>query len=246
MTVHLIVQLLVLVSETKDAEELTRRLEDLLDAYGFDFYRLTLRPAVRDVEKEVVLAHRWPKGWAEIYRFRKFASVDPAARLLAVAQRPYRLRDAVFALRNEPHRTRMQRMIQDAARHGMSDGYVFPVHGRTGLLGSLLVAGRAIDLSPAEVALFDTASRNTLWRFLEFRGWTAELERMGVADAPLTKREREVVARLAEGLTSHEIARELQISNHTVDWYINGLQDKMKAKNRQHVVAQAFRRGLVS
>ncbi|MET3586707.1 DNA-binding CsgD family transcriptional regulator [Pseudorhizobium tarimense] len=53
-----------------------------------------------------------------------------------------------------------------------------------------------------------------------------------------------MVSHLAEGMTSNEIARELKISNHTVDWYINGLQNKMKARNRQHVVAIAFRRGL--
>ena len=246
VSVHLIVQLLDLAGETKDADELTRQMEDLLDHYGFAFYRLVLRPKVLSEEKEVVLSQRWPNRWADLYKVKKFAAVDPAARLLGSAQRPYRLRDAVFALRNDPRRTRMQRMIQEAARNGMSDGYVFPVHGKTGLIGSLLISGRPVDLSASELALFDAAARKTFWRHLEFRGWAAELEKIGSSEIPLTKREVEVVNHLTEGLTSNEIARELQISNHTVDWYINGLQDKMKARNRQHVVALAFRRGLVS
>ena len=246
MSIHLIMQLLAVAGEAKDADEVSRQLEGLLDAYGFGFYRLVLQPRVRDAGKEVVLAHRWPRGWAETYRLRKFGSVDPAAKMLTVAQRPYRLREAAFALRNYPHRTRMQRMIQEAARHGMTDGYVFPVHGRTGLIGSLLVSGKPVDLSPSEVALFDAAARRVLWRHLEFRGWAAELETIDAIETPLTRREVEVVSHLAEGLTSIEIARELDISNHTVDWYINALQDKMKAKNRQHVVAIALRRGLVS
>ena len=246
MSIHLIMQLLALAGEAKDADEISRQLEDLLDAYGFGFYRLVLQPRVRDAGREVVLAHRWPRGWAEIYKLRKFASVDPVAKMLTVAQRPYRLREAVFALRNYPHRTRMQRMIQDAARNGMTDGYVFPVHGRTGLIGSLLVSGKPVDLSPSEIALFDAAARRILWRHLEFRGWAAELETVDAVGTPLTRREVDVVTRLAEGLTSNEIARELEISNHTVDWYINALQDKMKAKNRQHVVAIALRCGLVS
>lgn len=239
-------QLLALISETRDAKEIIKQLEGLLDAYGFGFYQLVLQPRGRNAEREVVLANRWPQGWAETYRLKKFATVDPAVKLLTVAQRPYRLRDAVFALRNYPNRSRMQRMIQDAARHGMSDGYVFPVHGRTGLIGSLLVSGKPIDLSPSELALFDALARKTLWRLLELRGWAAELEKVDAIDTPLTKRELDVVTHLAEGMTSNEIARALQISNHTVDWYINGLQDKMKAKNRQHVVALAFRRGLVA
>ena len=51
---------------------------------------------------------------------------------------------------------------------------------------------------------------------------------------------------LADGMTSHEIARVLKISNHTVDWYMNGIQEKLKAKNRHHVVALSFRLGLIS
>ncbi|MBA4785182.1 MULTISPECIES: helix-turn-helix transcriptional regulator [Pseudorhizobium] len=246
MSIHLIMQLLVLAGEIKTEGELTQRLEAVLDVYSFGFYRLSLQPTVQEPSRELALAVRWPKGWAEVYRFKKYASVDPAARLLPTAQRPYRLREAAFALRNEPHRARMQRLIQDAARHGIRDGYVFPVHGRTGLLGSLLVSGKPVDLSPAELTLFDTVARTMFWRYLELRGWAAELEKFGPFEVSLTKREVEVVTHLAEGLTSHEIARELQISNHTVDWYINGLQDKMKARNRQHVVALAFRRGLVS
>jgi len=56
----------------------------------------------------------------------------------------------------------------------------------------------------------------------------------------------EVLSLLADGMTSNEIARELQISSHTVDWYINVIQEKFGAKNRQHVIAMAFRLGLVN
>jgi len=43
-----------------------------------------------------------------------------------------------------------------------------------------------------------------------------------------------------------EISKLLAISNHTIDWYINGIQDKLNAKNRQHIVALGFRYGLIS
>jgi len=65
-------------------------------------------------------------------------------------------------------------------------------------------------------------------------------------DTKITRREIDVISHLAEGLTSPEIAKVLQISSHTVDWYIHGLQEKMRAKNRQHVVALALRQGLVT
>jgi LuxR family transcriptional regulator len=56
----------------------------------------------------------------------------------------------------------------------------------------------------------------------------------------------EILHYLAEGMTSMEISKHLKISNHTVDWYMNGLQDKLRAKNRQQAVALAFRYGLIT
>lgn len=136
--------------------------------------------------------------------------------------------------------------MQDAARYGLEDGYVFPVHGRNGLLGSMSLGGSPIDLSPAELALFDAAAKGVFWRYLELRGQAEDLQNAAKVDTQLTRREMEVILLLADGLTSNEIAKQLTISSHTVDWYINGLQEKLKARNRQHVVALAFRLGLVA
>ena len=35
------------------------------------------------------------------------------------------------------------------------------------------------------------------------------------------------------------------LSNHTVDWYVSSLQEKLGARNRQNLIAMAFRLGLV-
>lgn len=246
VSVYLIVQFLVLAGETRTPDELTKQLEELLANYSFDFYRLSLQPKSPGGTKGTALASRWPNGWRDLYAAKKYALVDPVARMLALSHRPFRLRDAVSRQRSDPKRTRMQRMMQDAARHGVTDGYVFPIHGRTGLLGSMMVGGRPVDLSPTEIALFDAVAKKTMWRFLEVRGCASGIEGTETLDADLTRREIDVVSYLAEGLTSPEIAKALQISSHTVDWYIHGLQEKMSAKNRQHVVALALRKGFVT
>ncbi|MGK9051618.1 LuxR family transcriptional regulator [Neorhizobium sp. CSC1952] len=245
MNIQLLVQLLVLAEEAKTEAELTAQLESLLKAYGFEYYGLLLQPRFNQDPVNPALASRWPEGWSEIYLGRKYVLVDPTVRMLSIAQRPFRWRDAVSKLRNDPHRQRMQRMMQEGVRYGLLDGYIFPVHGRNGLLGNMTIGGRPVDLSPAELALFDAAAKKVFWRFIELRGQTAELEAVAKVDTQLTRREMEVIVLLADGLTSNEIAKSLDISSHTVDWYINGLQEKLKAKNRQHVVASAFRLGLV-
>jgi LuxR family transcriptional regulator len=246
LNVQLILQLLVLVEEAKGQEELTQRLESLLTAYGFHFYGLRLHQKPHHDTVGSAIVGRWPHGWTNIYASRKYVLLDPTVRMLSTAQRAYRWRDAVYALRSDPHRQRMERMMQEAARYGLDDGYVFPVHGRNGLLGSMTLGGPPIDLSPAEMALFEAAAKRVFWRYLELRGQAEALENTAKVDTQLTRREMEVILLLADGLTSHEIAKQLTISNHTVDWYINGLQEKLKARNRQHVVALAFRLGLVA
>ena len=246
LNIQLIVQLLVLVGETKTEADLTKQLEAVLKAYGFEYYGLLIHQRPNQETGELALAGRWPEGWPDIYQSRKYVLIDPTVRMLGIAQRPFRWRDAVMTLRNDPHRQRMQRMMQEGTRYGLLDGYTFPVHGRNGLLGSMTAGGRAVDLSPAEMALFDVAAKKVFWRFMELRGQAGDLEAAAKVDTQLTRREMEVIVLLADGLTSNEIAKTLDISSHTVDWYINGLQEKLKAKNRQHVVASAFRLGLVS
>ena len=245
MSVHLIVQLLVLAGEAKTAGELIGQLEALLGSYRFDFYELSLRAKPENGEAEHVLAARMPENWRQVYVAKRYGLVDPVARMLLVAQRPFRMRDAASLMRNDPRRARLQRLTQDAMRHGILDGYVFPIHGRNGLMGHMSITGRPVELSPVEISLFDTAAKRIMWRYLELQGAASEHEKHEPDSVPLTRRELEVISHLTQGLTSPEIARTLQISSHTVDWYINGLQDKMKAKNRQHVVALALRKGIV-
>src|SRR5690606_11905644 len=129
---------------------------------------------------------------------------------------------------------------------GLEDGYVFPVYGRLGHLGTLSIGGRPVDLHPAEIGLLDSISRRLFWKFLHaIRPEAAEAMAADMQIA-LTRREMETLSLLADGMTSHEISRVLGISSHTVDWYMNGIQEKLQASNRHHAVALAFRLGLVS
>jgi DNA-binding NarL/FixJ family response regulator len=62
----------------------------------------------------------------------------------------------------------------------------------------------------------------------------------------LTEREREVLGLLAEGRTQKQIAGDLSISSRTVGTHIQKLLVKAGVHSRAELVAQAFRRGLVS
>jgi LuxR family transcriptional regulator len=246
MKINLLVQFLALIDELRDRTETTAEFERLLMLYGFDYYGLIQAPKPVESPASLLLAGRWPKGWPETYIRKRYMQVDPTVRYLGHAQTGFRWRDTLAAFRLSPHRKRMERMMVDARQNGLEDGYMFPVHGRRGLLGSLSLGGRPVDLESVEIALFDSIARRLYWKLI-LAGDPEEAARVSaVVDVELTRREMEALCLLAEGMTSHDIGRVLGISSHTVDWYMNGIQEKLGARNRHHAIAIAFRLGLVS
>jgi DNA-binding NarL/FixJ family response regulator len=63
---------------------------------------------------------------------------------------------------------------------------------------------------------------------------------------PLTPRELDVLARLAEGLPNKAIAHALGISDQTVKFHVAAIIGKLGATNRTDAVRRAIRRGLVA
>jgi DNA-binding CsgD family transcriptional regulator len=64
-------------------------------------------------------------------------------------------------------------------------------------------------------------------------------------DVPLTPRELQVLALLAEGMSNKAIARRLGISVHTAKFHVGALIDKLDAVGRTDAVAHAARRGVI-
>lgn len=247
MTVHSILEMLVTAEEARTSEEVVASLEKLLSIYGFDYYAILKHARQNDEGEFSFLASRWPEGWPEIYMAQRHQLIDPALRYLAVAHRPFRWKHAVKAFQADPQSKRMERMMAEAATFGLKDGYIFPVHGRVGLLGFLTVGGKPVDLSPTEMSLFQAASKTAYWklRHVQSAGEGEAKDHPEGAAPDMTRRELEVLMHLADGRTSNEISGILNISRHTVDWYMSGIQSKLGARNRQHAVAIAFRSGMI-
>ena len=65
------------------------------------------------------------------------------------------------------------------------------------------------------------------------------------AAAGLSRRELEVIAAAAEGLTTEEIANRLYISVSTVKAHLRSAQERVGARNRVHLAVLAERAGLL-
>jgi two-component system, NarL family, nitrate/nitrite response regulator NarL len=80
------------------------------------------------------------------------------------------------------------------------------------------------------------------------RAFTEERQSRGGGELlvePLTPRELEVLALLADGLSNRRIAKRLEISEHTVKFHVNAILLKLDADSRTGAVVTAARLGLL-
>jgi non-specific serine/threonine protein kinase len=63
---------------------------------------------------------------------------------------------------------------------------------------------------------------------------------------PLTPREREIAALIAQGMTNREIAAELFIGERTVDTHVEHILDKLGMRSRIQVATWAAENGLAA
>ena len=66
-----------------------------------------------------------------------------------------------------------------------------------------------------------------------------------ITQGDLTEREREVLTRVAQGLTNKAIAHQLGISEYTVKFHLNAIMTKLDVASRTEAVVQATRLGWI-
>ncbi|MGE5461394.1 MAG: response regulator [Solirubrobacterales bacterium] len=72
-----------------------------------------------------------------------------------------------------------------------------------------------------------------------------QLAEKRVESPPLSKREKEILQKVAYGATTKEVAHDLGISPHTVKTHLERIFEKLGANDRAQAVAIAIRSGLV-
>jgi DNA-binding NarL/FixJ family response regulator len=129
------------------------------------------------------------------------------------------------------------------------DEYVFEAL-RAGASGFLIKDSEPADILRAvrvvaggESLLSPTVTRRVI---AEFAGRPAPSTARGPSLDPLTEREREVVALVAEGLSNDEIAERLVVSPATVRTHVGRAMAKLYARDRAQLVVMAFQSGLAA
>jgi DNA-binding NarL/FixJ family response regulator len=100
------------------------------------------------------------------------------------------------------------------------------------------------DASPAELtAAIEAVSAGLV---VLHASAVPRLPRAEAAGEPLTRREREILTLLADGLGNKTIAARLGISDHTVKAHVGAIFDKLHVGTRAEAVALGLRLGLIA
>lgn len=115
-----------------------------------------------------------------------------------------------------------------------------------GAIGYLLKDSNTTDLVRAihqvargEGSLHPVVTRQLLKQITDSADTTTQVEE-------LTEREMEVLKFIAKGLSNHEIAEQLVVSNATVNTHVSKILAKLNLTSRTQAALYALRKGLVS
>ncbi|SIP99147.1 DNA-binding transcriptional regulator, CsgD family [Rhizobium sp. RU35A] len=124
-------------------------------------------------------------------------------------------------------------------RFGLTSGVYFPVHDSSGKRGCVSFCGDGVMFTVQQMVELMYLSVHVYQGLAEIRDIDVR-----VSDQ-LSEREIDCLNWTAAGKTSAEIADILELSEHTVNHYLNRATKKLDAVNRSQAVAKALRAGLI-
>jgi DNA-binding NarL/FixJ family response regulator len=125
---------------------------------------------------------------------------------------------------------------------------VFSAYGDKRLLSDAIAAGArgyVMKGSPPEDLIRAIRTVNDGKAFVDPSLSPTLLMTQGIADAPLSEREREILQLLAEGLHTEAVAERIGLSAETVKSDTKRAINKLEADGRVHAVAIALRQALI-
>ena len=215
--------------------DIFRFMRRLSDAYGFRaFMVLPIPPLTVNVLSGNTIITNWPSQLLALFDERQLLQNSPVARRLRQSTLPFALSSGELA--KERGDTSAQEIFN---RFGMDNCVNFPVHDTAGNRCAIGYCGNDVSLTSQQTLELMYISMHVFER----------LTMIGSSDSKpaeaLSQREFDCLNWTAAGKTSVEIASILDLSEHTVNHYLNRATKKLDAVNRTQAVAKALRRGLI-
>jgi LuxR family transcriptional regulator, quorum-sensing system regulator BjaR1 len=230
-----------LLNHCKNLDEVKQIFGKAAAQFGATAFIICDIPPDAPAGKREIYASGWNTEWQERYLSLDYAKVDPIPNNVNRTVDPYYWHEAEQAWSGAPKS--MQVMSEAKGDFGMLDGYCVPIHGLRGVSGlvSIATAAKGWRLSEREDAALHMIS---IYGYEAVR--KLKIKPTNSSGGPrLSPRELDCINWMAEGKTSWEIGKILNISEDTVKQYAKTATQKFGVCNRIHLVARLYRLGIL-
>lgn len=169
--------------------------------------------------------------WFKHYEKANLFLDDPAPRLSRNVGHPY---SWSWILENVQLSKAERHVFDEAARFGLTEGLVFPMHGPFGSIGGGSISGQSFTLNARTEALLTIIMLATHRRALEI----SQLMDYKLEN-PLSLRQRECLNWAQHGKSIQEIADILALSSHTVKEHLDGAKATLGVNTRIEAIVRA-------
>ena len=218
------------------AEAILSRLDCVLPGFGIEYFTFQDMPEGNGAYDEFAFCTRVPPQWLKIYLDEEYVRIDPALRQCRRSVEPFVWAEAPYDAEREPRTVEFLRRVAD---FNLAKGLVIPVPRARGGLGVVWFGGARAEFDARTKPVLHLLALYTFERLRHFRSPSSEHK------PPLTQREQEVLAWVAQGKSAWEIGEILSIAKRTVDEHAQHAFHKLGAVNRTQAVAIALRDHLI-
>lgn len=223
-------------------EELHRAARRIATEFGFEHFLYGVQVNVSLTRPYQFILSGYPSEWRAHYDAMHYVDIDPTVRHCMQRCVPLQWYPEAFAM------SRAERMMQEARDFGLGSGASFAIHGRRGEMAMLSLARSGA--APADRAdtlhLLGAAQLFACYLHEAVQRVVLSREALPIAEARLTRREKECLLWASEGKTAWEIARILRVSERTAVFHLQNAARKMGVGSRQHAVARALSMNLIA
>lgn len=224
-----------------DAPQLHAVCRELADTHGFAHYFYAVRLPISLSEPYHFCLSGYPRVWRTRYDTLGYFRVDPIV--------SHAMSSSIPVFWDEIGRTSapVEAFFREAEEHGLAHGVSAPVAGRHGDLALLSLARGAsqpIDPDPGyrhrlrgSLHWFATVLHETVRRIVLTQEGAPRVS------SPLTEREKDCLMWAADGKTTADIARALDITERTVLFHIEGAGRKLGVSGRHSIISRAVALG---
>jgi len=229
------------VNRLNSVDELKQLYLEFLEDYGYTSFTLgkLTHQSIDEKNDNFDIMANYPEEWLQRYKAQEYVLHDPVYQLATTNFHPFSWKE----ITDRRLKTEVRLIMDEATDFGLHSGLGFPVilTGRVRFGLAISSAEPAARIDNDAVSVLDYATKHLTTTYLNIAGFNSS-----IPPNLLSVREREVLLRVAQGLTKQDIAEKIGVSYSSIKRYCESIFRKLDVNNLPSAVAVALRNDYIN